>query len=245
MNDVDQRIDALYQLPLAEFTASMNALAQTLTGDQAKEVRALKKPTVIPWAVNQLFGRARAVYDKVIEKGQTLRAAQIAALNGRGKKSADVFAATEAHRRAIGDAVHRATQLAATTGVKPDAELLARTFEALSLAASHPLTPGRLTDILQRPGFEALAGVTIAAPAATGGAHKRETAPSPSATRRAEEERKAEQRRQAEARVQEATRDLERARSAESAARKDLDRATAAVRVAEKTLAAARARLGD
>jgi predicted ribonuclease toxin of YeeF-YezG toxin-antitoxin module len=237
MNDLDPRIDALYQLPLADFTASRNALAKTLTGDHAKEVRALKKPTLVPWVVNQLFGRARRVYDRVLEKGQALRTAQIAALNG---KKADVFAATEAHRRAIVEAVHRATQLAATNGMKPDAELLAQTLAGLSLSANQPSTPGRLIDILQPPGFETLAGVTIAAPAAAAGAHKRETAPSRSATREAEEERKAEQRRQAEARVQEATRDLERARRAESAARKDLDRAAAAVRVAEETLATAR-----
>jgi hypothetical protein len=243
MNDLDHRIDALYQLPLTEFTESRNAFAKTLTGDPAKQVRALKKPTVVPWAVNQLFGRARPVYDRVLEKGQALRTAQIAALNGLGKKSADVFAATEAHRKAIVDAVHRATQLAAMTGVKADAELLAQTLAAHSLAPSRPSAPGRLTDILQPPGFETLAGVTIAAPAAAGGAHKRETAPSQSATRRAEEERKAEQRRQAESRVQEATRDLERARSAEAAARKALVRATVAVRGAEETLAAARARL--
>jgi len=251
MNDLDQRIDALYQLPLADFTASRNAFAKTLTGDPAKQVRALKKPTVVPWAVNQLFGRARPIYDRVLETGQDLRAAQLAALKGlkESKKSKsgkpnDVFAATEAHRRAIIEAVRRATQLSATAGVKPDAELLAQTFEVLSIAASHPSTPGRLTDVLRPAGFETLAGVTLAAPAEASGAHKREAAPSQSATRQAEQERKAEQRRQAESRIQEATRDLERARSAESAAKKDLDRATAAVRVAEETLAAARERLG-
>src|SRR5216684_3183336 len=138
--NLDQHIDELYQLPLAEFTAARNAFAKTLTGDQAKAVRALKKPTVVPWAVNQLFGRARPIYDRVLEKGQALRTAQLAALKG---KKADVQLATDAHRRAIAEAVHRATQLSATAGVKPDAELLAQTLEALSIAASHPATPGR------------------------------------------------------------------------------------------------------
>ena len=123
MNDLDRRIDALYQLPLGEFTASRNAFAKTLTGEPAKQVRALKKPTVVPWAVNQLFGRARPIYDRVLETGQALRAAQLAALKGlkeskrsKSGKPNDVFAATEAHRRAIIEAVHRTTQLSATAG---------------------------------------------------------------------------------------------------------------------------------
>src|ERR1019366_7354209 len=115
-NALDQRIDALYQLPLAEFTPARNALAKTLTGDQAKEIRARRKPTVVPWAVNQLFARARAIYDRVLDKGHALRAAQLAALKGLGEKKADVVSATVAHRKAIAEAVRRATQLSATAG---------------------------------------------------------------------------------------------------------------------------------
>ena len=243
MDSLDQRIDALYQLPLAEFTAARNALAKTLTGDHVKDVRALKKPMVVPWAINQLFGRARPIYDRVLAKGQTLRAAQLASLKGLGRKKADVLSATEAHRKAIAEAVHRATQLSTTAGVRPDAELLAKTLEALSIAASPPSTPGRLTDILQPPGFEALAGVTIAGAAAPSGTRKREPAPPRSATR--QEELNEARQRQAEAQVHEATRELERARNAESTARKDLDRATNAVRLAEKALAAAREQLAQ
>jgi hypothetical protein len=244
MNSLDQRIDAIYQLPLAEFTAARNALAKTLTGDQAKAVRALKKPTVVPWVINQLFGRARPIYDRVLAKGQALRASQLASLRGLGTlgtKKTDVRSATDAHRKAIAEAVHRATQLAATAGVKPDAELLAQTLEALSIAASPPSTPGRLTAILQPPGFETLAGVTIAATAKPSNAHERESAP-PRVTTRQAELNDARQR-QAEAEVHEATRELERARNAESTARKDLDRATAAVLHAGKALAAAREQL--
>jgi hypothetical protein len=154
---LDTNIDDLYRLPLGDFTASRNALAKALTGADAKRVRALAKPTVVPWAVNQVYWRARATYDRLLKSGERLRAAQIAALEGR---AADVRAASEAHRRAIAEAVKEAERLAKDGGSAPDADALARTFEALSVAATPPESPGRLTQPLRPAGFEALAGVT-------------------------------------------------------------------------------------
>jgi hypothetical protein len=154
---LDAKIDDLYQLPLGEFTAARNALAKSLAGDEAKRVKALEKPTVVPWAVNQVYWRARSTYDRVMKSGEKVRAAQIAALEGR---AADVRAATEAHRHAIADAVAEAERLSAASGAQPGVDALARTFESLSLATSAPQTPGRLTEALQPAGFEALAGVT-------------------------------------------------------------------------------------
>jgi hypothetical protein len=151
-----KKIDELYRLPLAEFTPARNALAKTLSKDDAKLVKALAKPTVVPWAVNQVYWRARATYDRLMKSGEKLRSAQIAALEGR---AADVRAASETHRRAIGEAVAEAERLAGASGAKPGADALARTFESLSLATSAPGQPGRLTDALQPAGFEALAGL--------------------------------------------------------------------------------------
>ena len=157
MAALDTKIDDLYRLPLAEFTGARNALAKSLTGDEAKRVRKLEKPTVVPWAANQVYWRARSTYDRLMKSGEKLRAAQIAALEGR---AADVRAASEAHRRAIADAVAEAERLSAGAGAKPSPDALARTFESLSLATHPPETPGRLTDALQPAGFEALAGIT-------------------------------------------------------------------------------------
>jgi hypothetical protein len=156
---LDDKIDDLYKLPLAEFTGARNALAKSLTGDEAKGIRALEKPTVVPWAVNQVYWRARSTYDRLLKSGEKLRAAQIAALEG---KAADVRVAADAHRRAISEAVGEAERLAAASGAKPAADALARTFESLSLATSAPQTPGRFTEALQPAGFEALLGVTPA-----------------------------------------------------------------------------------
>ena len=154
---LDAKIDDLYRLPLAEFTGARNALAKSLTGDEAKRVRKLEKPTVVPWAANQVYWRARSTYDRLMKSGEKLRAAQIAALEGR---AADVRSASEAHRRAIADAVAEAERLSSGAGAKPSPDALARTFESLSLATRAPETPGRLTDALQPAGFEALAGIT-------------------------------------------------------------------------------------
>src|SRR5215831_14915797 len=155
--DTDKQIDELYHLPLAEFTAARTALAKTLSGDAARQVRTLKKPTAVPAAVNQLYWKARPAYDAAMKAGQALRTAQIATLKG---KKADVRAATEAHRKAIASAVHRAVELASDAGLNPNTDQLARMFEALSLAATPPSTPGRFVDVIAPSGFDALAGVT-------------------------------------------------------------------------------------
>jgi hypothetical protein len=153
---LDAKIDDLYKLPLGEFTSARNALAKSLGKDDAKIVKALEKPTVVPWAVNQVYWRARSTYDRLMKSGEKLRTAQIAALEGR---KADVREASDAHRRAIADAVAEGERLSAEAGAKPGADALARTFESLSLATSAARAPGRLTDALQPAGFEALAGL--------------------------------------------------------------------------------------
>ena len=159
MPSLDDNIDDLYKQPLADFTSSRNALAKSLSGDEAKRVKALAKPTLVPWAVNQVYWRARGAYDRLLKAGERLRKAQIAALEG---KSADVRAASDAHRRAIAEAVGEAERLARAAGSAPGPDALTRTFEALSLAPEPPETPGRFTEALAPAGFEALAGITPA-----------------------------------------------------------------------------------
>jgi cell division septum initiation protein DivIVA len=227
----DRDIDALYQALPSEFTASRNALAKTLTGEAAREVRSLKKPTVVPWAVNQVYWKARSVYDTLMARGHELRAAQIASL--KGKKS-DVRAAMEAHRRAVGEAVHHAQKIASEAGLSPDAEQLARMFEAVSLAATPPSNPGRFTDVIEPQGFEALAGVTPVARAATAVDHAADR-------KRAEQERR--QQEEADALLDNATRELERAQERARAAHQAAERAEADVAAARHAVAEAQRRV--
>jgi hypothetical protein len=157
---LDSKIDDIYKGPLQEFVARRTALAKTLAGDEARQVKRLQKPTVVPWAVNQVYWHARPVYDRLAASGEKLRDAQIAALKG---KASDVRRATEAHRKAMSDAVAAALRLASGGGAQPSADELTRTLQAVSLARDLPEQPGRLTKALRPAGFEALAGVPVRA----------------------------------------------------------------------------------
>jgi hypothetical protein len=235
---LDQQIDELYQLPLGHFTAARNALAKTLTGADATRVKGLEKPTVVPWAINQLYWRDRPVYDRLMKSGAALRAAQIGALEG---KKADVRKAGDAHRKALAEAVDRATRLAAEHDAKPGPDPLSRMLEALSISPAPVAHPGRLIDVVQPAGFEALTGITplaIAAPSLVkrGETSKAQKRPEPGAIDR-EARRKAEaERREKEAKIAAATRNLERARAAEAQARRALQQAEEELRAAEAAL---------
>jgi hypothetical protein len=159
MPTLESRIDDLYASRLDEFVAARAALAAELKGADARRVRQLKKPTSVPWAVNQVYWHARAAFEHLQRSGTELRRAQIAALEGR---SAGVHAAVHVHKKAIAATVERAMQLAKAAGIEPGRDGLTRTFEALSLASGPPESPGRLTRPLQPGGFEMLAGVAPA-----------------------------------------------------------------------------------
>jgi len=216
---LESSIDNLYRAALSEFVPARTALAKTLSGADAQRVRKLPKPTVVPWAVNQLYWRDRRGWDQLIAAGEQLREAQVAALEGR---KADVRAATDAHRRAVTDATAKAERLAAVDGLKPAADLLMRTFEALSLRPDSGEAPGRLTRPLQPSGFEALAGVKVAATAQP--AAKAERQPSAAEQKARAQAEAAKKKHEAEVRRAEAA--LERARQKMAAAEAALKKTT-------------------
>ena len=238
----DSKIDDLYKGPLGEFVARRAALAKTLAGDEAKRVKGLQKPTVVPWAVNQVYWHARPVYDRLAASGDKLRAAQIAALKG---KANDVRHATEAHRKAVRDAVAEALRLASGGGAHPSADELTKSLEAVSLARNLPEQPGRLTKALQPAGFEALAGVPVKAvpraePAAPPSAPKpylvaKTTAVAPGREIADRRKKEAEERRRKKA-AERAEETVTRARAVEARARAEWERAKQALAAAELAL---------
>lgn len=224
---LESSIDTLYQGPLGDFVSARTALARTLKGDDAKRVKALQKPAVVAWAVNQVYWHARPVYDRLIKSGAALRAAQIAALGGR---SADVRGAGEAHRKTIASAVKDAQRLAASYALHPNADAISQTFEALSLATSALEPAGRLTKPMSPAGFEALAGVTVKAqPAAP---VRQEGKSKPAA---GEKDDAADRQRQAE--ITKALASVVQARQAEASARSDWERRKRDLDAAEQNLA--------
>jgi hypothetical protein len=259
---LESEIDRLYQLPLSEFTAGRNALAKTLKGTEAARVKALPKPTVVPWTINQLYWRDRKTFDRLMKAGGALRETQIAALGGG---HADVRRATETHRAALADAVRSATALATAAGAKPHADQLARMLEAVSLSPDRGDAAGRFTELIQPSGFEALAGIAMN-PAAgresargdTPGRDHRDARPvevrpaasgTPGKVSRVDRQAEAERKREQAARAREAA---EHRRAMEAVVRKAehelsvaeaaLARAGREVEHAEEALAAARAR---
>jgi hypothetical protein len=240
---LESGIDALYQGSLGEFVSARTALARTVSGSDAKRIKALQKPSIVPWAVNQVYWHARPTYDRLLKSGAALRSAQIAALGGR---SADVRGAGETHRAAIAAAVKEARRLAADSGAKPDADALARTFEALSLATKEPEPAGRLTKPLTPAGFEALAGVAVKTPARPQAQearqHQREIAGDGKEKQRErekherEKEKKDEADRRRRAEIRDAQASLAQARQAEASARADWERRKQDLETARKTL---------
>ena len=156
------QIDRLYQLPLDEFTAARNALAKE-AGAAGAEIRALQKPPVAAWAINQVYWRGRPAFHAFNASAAALREAHTGVVSG---KRADLRAAGKAHEEAL-DAVAKAALAILRDAGQPATEAtkqaILATLRALP-ASSDP--PGRLTQVLQPTGFELLAGLP-AAPAVT------------------------------------------------------------------------------
>lgn len=151
---IDADLDRLYQLAPAEFIAERNALAKR-AGARAPEIRALPKPTLPVWAVNQLHWRQPAAYKSLIERAENLRATHKAVVAGR---RGDLRAASRAHEAAVDAALKAALAIAGEDGTPPsDAarQTIGTTLRALP--AGDP--PGRLRQALTPGGFEMLAGL--------------------------------------------------------------------------------------
>jgi hypothetical protein len=154
MQDRTDAADRLYQLPLPEFTAARNEAAKA-AGKDGAAIRALPKPSVSAWAVNQLYWRERKAWDALVRAAQDLRAAHRRQLAGR---KADVDAAERAHRDAARAAADRIRDLLRETGDGASASTMAAVIETLqALPSNEP--PGRMTKPLKPAGLEALAGL--------------------------------------------------------------------------------------
>ena len=155
-------IEALFRLPLDEFTSARNALAARLKtagrADAAGRVKALSRPPLSAWAVNQLYWRHRELFDRLLAAGGRLRRAQVAQLRGKG---GDLREPLEARRAAMAELTRHAVALVREAGHSASPDLLRRitnTLDALATYAGEPSAPraGRLTSDVEAPGFEAL-----------------------------------------------------------------------------------------
>lgn len=157
---LEDEIDALFKLPLAEFTGERNALAARLKKDgrrdDADRVKLLGKPSVSAWAVNQLYWDHYEAFEDLIASGRRLHASRSAS------KAANMRESLEARREALSELSDLATKLLSDAGHSPSLDTMRRvtaTLEALSTYALLPdgPTPGRLTNDVDPPSFESLA----------------------------------------------------------------------------------------
>jgi hypothetical protein len=234
----DAQLDRLFQLPLNEFTGARNALAKEL-GPEGADVRALQKPTLPAWAINQLFWRKRDVYNELIERAEDLRATHAAAVRG---KSADLRGASKAHEEAVDQALKATLAVLAEDG-QPVTDATRQAISTTLRSLPGDEAPGRLTRQLQPRGFEMLAG------AASPGRIRVAPAPPPvkvkGGSRAAQTEEAAGKKDETAARAQKekaaATREAmmaatRAARQAEQAARREEFEAARAARDADKAL---------
>lgn len=77
--DLDEAVTELYAAPLEEFVAVRTRLAQAAGRPAAAEIKALRKPTVTAWLLNQLAREHTDVVATVDDLGRRMRAAQAAA----------------------------------------------------------------------------------------------------------------------------------------------------------------------
>ena len=162
---LEDDLDALFRLPVAEFTAVRNTLAAQLKKsgrrDESDRVKALVKPSITAWAVNQLYWQHRDAFERLIATGQRFRQSQT---SGRAGKIADMREALNARREALSHLSDLATALLREAGSSPTSETIHRittTLEAMSAYASFPddQRPGRLTRDVDPPGFDSFASL--------------------------------------------------------------------------------------
>lgn len=221
-----QEIDELFALPLDEFTAARNELAKRLKRDgdaeAAEQVRALPKPSVAAWAVNQLAHREPESVRSLLNVAARLRSAQERSL--KGERAADELRAAQAEEREIirglardAEAILREAARAASGTTLERVSSLLRAAAAVEPGRT-ALREGRLTGDVEVSGFDAFASLKLPAR----GRGRRTAGSGDDLAERRRRKRELEQRRkqlekrvrELESRAEAAERDAERARKA-------------------------------
>jgi hypothetical protein len=159
----------LFALPLEHFTAARNALARRLKaeGDSetAEQVKALPKPSIAAWTVNQLARKEPEAIRSLLNVAARLRSAQERSL--QGERAADELRAAQTEERAvIRQLAQRASALLQEAGRPASGTTLERVSSLLRAAAvDEPgraaLREGRLTGDVEVTGFDAFAGLDV------------------------------------------------------------------------------------
>jgi hypothetical protein len=224
--------ERLYSLPLEEFVSARDAAARELrkAGDrpEAERVKALRKPTVAAWAVNQLARRERMKLRALLQAGRQVRDAQAKVVRGGSPEA--LQQADERFSEVIADMSRTAARLLREDGhpaTEATLERVSRTLRAASLDESQTdaLERGTLSSDLDPAGFGGLVPVART---------MRKAAP-PERDKRAERQKREKlEKLGAEVRARRAA--VERARASVRAAESELEREQARLAKAEEKL---------
>ena len=167
--ELERELDRLYQLPLSEFTSARDELAKRLRSEgereRADEVKKLRKPNVGVWLVNQLARERELDVQRLLRAGESLTKSQAKA--AAGKSSQKFLEARRDEQQALERLARAAREIAEREEIGSTALAKAtETLRAASLTAEGRdlLKRGRLSEDLEPPGFEALAGIDGIAP---------------------------------------------------------------------------------
>ena len=201
-------------------------------------MKALQKPSLPAWVVNQLHWHRRAALDRLVTAAEAVRKEHGKALSGR---PADVRAAEQAHRDVVREVLAEARAVL-TEGGHPITPATLDAVRDTLQALPSPEANGRLARPLAPKGFEALAGFTVApALRVVPPAAKRAPAPADDDDGEAEAEAEAERARARKAAEREARERRKAAEKAVEAARAVLQRADIALDDAERVVKKRRA----
>jgi hypothetical protein len=158
---MNERVRDLFAVQPDEFVRARDALAKELRAAgneaQAKEVAALRRPTVTVWALNQLARKNHGALEEFLDASERVRKAQV-----RGAPGDDLRAAMAAQRGALAKLEQVAAEVLreASTQASPAA---VRTMQSTLQAAAaggpevrRQLLEGTLREAMEPAGFDAL-----------------------------------------------------------------------------------------
>ncbi len=118
-DDVEERIDELYGLPLEQFIAEREVLVKELRAggrrDEAIRVAGLNKPSVAAWAVNQVVRSQAKAARALWEAGDAVLDVQAQVMRGEAS-GGDLRAAVDRERMALGPLTDAARGLVTANG---------------------------------------------------------------------------------------------------------------------------------
>jgi hypothetical protein len=247
-DDLPDEATALFREAPERFVAARDALVADLRAhDRAAEaaaVKALRRPTAVVWALNQLSERDAGGIEELLTAGAELRAAQQATLSSSGTGADRLRTATESRRASVSRLARAAASLLEEAGHASRPEDIASALESASVdeEAGEELLSGTLRGLPPPPsGFGGVLGLTAIEGGGRGGGRGGAKAPS----RRASGDASAADRAAAESEVAGLRRDRDAAARRARTAREAADRLAARLAGMRQRLEVAEAEHGE